>query len=181
MTGTSLRASAVALALLAGCSPAPADKPVAREKAALADLQAPSPAVAPIPLTPVGQDLPQPEPALAKVEKIPVSAPAVAHTPVPGPLMPEDLPPGDGATDPSPFPEAVTDFMVERDGCDHFRAEEAYDEDRRIFLEDSIRQLCTGTDARLAELRRRYVDNPDVTAALSPYEARIEGEGAGMP
>jgi hypothetical protein len=95
--------------------------------------------------------------------------------------MPEDLPPGDGATDPSPFPETVTDFMVERDGCDHFRAEEAYDEDRSIFLEDSIRQLCTGTDARLAELRKRYADNPDVTAALSPYEARIEGEGAGMP
>lgn len=85
-----------------------------------------------------------------------------------------DLANAQGDSDAPPFPDEVTAFLVDRDGCDHFRGEEPYDEDRRAFLDDNIRQLCTGTDARLADLRHRYARNPDVIAALASYEDRIE-------
>jgi hypothetical protein len=87
-----------------------------------------------------------------------------------------DLPPEEADVGPDPFPAEVTHYMVERDGCDHFRGEEAYDEDRRAYLDESIRELCTGTDSRLAALRRRYAENPDVMTALQNYEDKIEPE-----
>lgn len=88
---------------------------------------------------------------------------------------PLDLPPSNAAAEDAPFPEEVTAFMVARDGCDHFRGEESQDAERRAFLESSIAKLCTGTDAKLAALRRRYGDDPAVVAALSAYDDRIEG------
>jgi hypothetical protein len=96
--------------------------------------------------------------------------------PLPGAKAAEplDLPPSNASTDPTPFPTEVTRFMVDRDGCDHFRGEEPYDAERRAYLEKSIRDLCTGTDSKLADLRKRYAGNHDVTAALSGYEDRIE-------
>ena len=88
---------------------------------------------------------------------------------------PQDLPPIATLPDPPPFPDEVTRFMVERDGCDHFRGEEPYDPERRAYLEESIAELCTGTDAKLTDLRQRYAHDPDVIAALGGYENRIEG------
>lgn len=85
-----------------------------------------------------------------------------------------DLPPTGKDDAVHPFPREVANFMVERDGCDHFRGEEPYDQERRAFLEQNIRDLCTGTDARLAALRKRYASNPDVATALAGYEDRIE-------
>ena len=64
--------------------------------------------------------------------------------------------------------------MVARDGCDHFRSEEPYDAERRAFIQENIVELCHGTDARLAMLRRRYADDPSVMAALKSYDDRIE-------
>jgi len=87
-----------------------------------------------------------------------------------------DLPESNVAGDPKPFPTEVTTFMVDRDGCDHFRGEEPYDAERRAYLEKSIRDLCTGTDAKLADLRQRYAKNQDVMAALAGYEDRIEAD-----
>lgn len=88
-----------------------------------------------------------------------------------------DLPPSKDATQPAPFPDEVTAFMVDRDGCDHFRGEEPYDAERRAYLEESIAELCTGADAKLAALRRRYERDPAVIAALGGYEDRIESPG----
>jgi hypothetical protein len=85
-----------------------------------------------------------------------------------------DLPASNAATDAPAFPAEVTTFMVDRDGCDHFRGEEAYDAERAAYLEQSIRDLCTGSDAKLANLRRRYGEDSDVIAALGNYEDRIE-------
>lgn len=87
-----------------------------------------------------------------------------------------DLPPSNEAADGAVFPAEVTAFMVDRDGCDHFRGEEPYDAERRAYLEQSIVELCTGSDAKLAGLRRRYAADKDVIAALGGYEERIEGE-----
>lgn len=87
---------------------------------------------------------------------------------------PPDLPESNAAGDSTPFPTEVTTFMVDRDGCDHFRGEEPYDAERRAYLDKSIRDLCSGSDAKLADLRARYARNQDVIAALSGYDDRIE-------
>ncbi|WP_313801652.1 hypothetical protein [Sphingobium sp.] len=89
-----------------------------------------------------------------------------------------DLPPSDDAADPRPFPDEVTRYMVDRDGCDHFRSEEAYDAERLAFLEENIAELCTGADARLAMLRQRYAHDPAVMSALGSYDDRIEGNAS---
>lgn len=89
-----------------------------------------------------------------------------------------DLPPSNNASDPTPFPDEVTRYMVDRDGCDHFRGEEAYDAERAAYLQESVAELCNGTDARLAVLRQRYARDPAVMSALSGYEERIEGNAS---
>lgn len=88
--------------------------------------------------------------------------------------QPLDLPESNAATDAPPFPAEVTAFMVDRDGCDHFRGEEPYDAERAAYLEQSVRELCKGSDEKLIQLRRRYAAEPDVVVALSHYEDRIE-------
>jgi hypothetical protein len=94
----------------------------------------------------------------------------------PAPLGSLDLPPSPDAALAMPFPQEVTSFMVDRDSCDHFRGEEPYDGERRVFLMESIAELCTGTDAKLSMLRRRYAGDSAVTAALHGYEDHIEGQ-----
>ncbi|MGV3769389.1 MAG: hypothetical protein ACO1NM_05120 [Sphingobium phenoxybenzoativorans] len=168
--------------LLPACTPSPAEKPAETERGSApsphalsaagpsaAEPAEDSPAPPPLPkVTPAEVALEEPLPPL-KTQPDAFLPPPVTTT------LPQDLPPGEGAADPKPFPPAVTAFMIDRDGCDHFRGEEAYDADRAAFLEENLRQLCTGTDARLAALRGRYAGNPDVIAALAHYEDRIEG------
>jgi hypothetical protein len=93
----------------------------------------------------------------------------------PAPRHSLDLPPSDDDMSALPFPQEVTSFMVDRDGCDHFRGEEPYDAERRAYIAENIAELCQGTDARLAMLRRRYAGDRSVTTALKSYDAHIEG------
>lgn len=72
------------------------------------------------------------------------------------------------------LPADVLAFRARRNACDHFRGEEAADAARAAFLEKRLARTCTGTDAALASLKRRYVDRPDVMTVLSHYEERIE-------
>ncbi|MEJ7927080.1 hypothetical protein WG908_09965 [Sphingobium sp. AN641] len=113
--------------------------------------------------------LPDPPGILAPEPSLPLSALSVSST-----IQSGDLPPSDDAAPVGVFPDEVLAFMVDRDGCDHFRGEEPFDNERRVYLEQNIQQLCTGTDARLATLRRRYSLQADVMAALSSYEDRVE-------
>ena len=167
MTVRTVSASMMMLATLSACSRAPATETPTNEAPALAEAartvsdQEPSSgeAVA-TPETPPPLPLPPQRQAM-------VAPPPVADLPADEALINAD----DGI---APFPAEVTDFMVARDGCDHFRGEDPYDADRRAYLEDSIRQLCAGTDARLADLRRRYRADDDVLAALKGYEDKIE-------
>lgn len=109
----------------------------------------------------------------AKPSSVMVNAPVPLAKPVKG-AQSLDLPESNVAIDTPVFPAEVTAFMVDRDGCDHFRGEEPYDAERAAYLEQSIRELCTGTDAKLAKLRRRYAAESDVVVALDNYEDRIE-------
>lgn len=150
------RTIAVLMLLTSACSRSPAEDTVQNETPALAE--APKPAV-----------------ESARTEEAP-EAPAVvakiATTPVPD--LPQDETIANSTQDAMPFPDEVTDFMVARDGCDHFRGEEPYDEERRVFLEDNIRTLCTGSDVKLADLRKRYRKDAEVMSALHEYADKIE-------
>ena len=72
------------------------------------------------------------------------------------------------------LPADVAAFVKQRDGCDHFRGEEPYDAERAKFINERLEALCAGTDRRLAELRAKYRNRADVTAALAGYEDVVE-------
>lgn len=71
-------------------------------------------------------------------------------------------------------PADVRAFIERRDLCDHFRGEDPYDEERRLFLERNLNEFCTGSDRQLAELKQKYLGNEHVESALSGYEENIE-------
>lgn len=80
------------------------------------------------------------------------------------------------------LPADVQQFSERRDGCDHFRSE-PWDEgdepdikERREFILNNIRELCTGTDKELTSLRRKYKDDKSIIGHLSKYEDQIERE-----
>jgi hypothetical protein len=72
------------------------------------------------------------------------------------------------------LPQDVARFVERRDLCDHFRGEEPYDAERREFLAKRMRELCTGTDADLVSLKKKYKSTPEVIVKLSTYESKIE-------
>lgn len=172
----------VLLALVSACSPAAeehADAAV-REREAQRSRIAPVPdrGVAGAPSTTTselrGRSASVPRAAAVRDKDV-VPSTGDGNLPRIGPSpYPLDLPPAEDLPDLNHFPDEVTRFMVDRDGCDHFRGEEPYDAERRAYLTESIAELCTGTDVRLADLRRRYARDPDVMAALRDYEDRIE-------
>ena len=80
-----------------------------------------------------------------------------------------------GAVAQTRLPEEVARFIERRNACDHFRGEEAYDAQRREFLEQQMLKLCVGSDKELAELKKKYSGNKAVVTKLNEYEAQIEG------
>ncbi|WP_293983107.1 hypothetical protein [Sphingobium sp.] len=158
MSGRKVLVPVMLMLATVGCSDA-------SEPAAQANGASPRPPVAVAQAS--SQVLPQPAPQRRPAPKVTVRA-------QPAPRNPLDLPPSDDDGSVEPFPREVTTFMVDRDGCDHFRGEQPHDAERRAYIAENVAELCTGTDARLAMLRRRYAADPAVTAALRSYEDRIE-------
>lgn len=74
------------------------------------------------------------------------------------------------------LPADVVKFVDQREGCDHFRGEfpDPPDEQRMREIEREIRKLCTGTDRKLAQLKRKYAKNLAVMKRLNEFEERIE-------
>lgn len=72
------------------------------------------------------------------------------------------------------LPPAVIAFQQQRDACDHFRGEEAYDRQRAAFLKAQLAKTCQGSDKALAALRKRFAHDPQASAALRDYDDRIE-------
>ena len=79
-----------------------------------------------------------------------------------------------GAHSADKFPRDVARFIERRDGCDHFRGEDPYDEERRRFLERNMQKLCPGTDRELARLKSKYKGSPAIQKKLGDYEPDIE-------
>jgi len=77
------------------------------------------------------------------------------------------------------LPEEVARFLKERKICEHFLGEPVEgrtpeQRERRDFVADSIDIYCSGTDKRLAALKRRYAKNEPVMEALRQLEEKIE-------
>ena len=71
-------------------------------------------------------------------------------------------------------PKDVAMFQERRTKCDHFRGEEPYDKERERFLLEQMKKYCAGTDAELAQLRKKYAGDEAVMGSLRSYEDRIE-------
>lgn len=78
------------------------------------------------------------------------------------------------ATTHSDMPKDVVRFMERRAACDHFRNEDAYDDDRGSFLASQSALYCTGTDGELRGLRAKYAAAPEIIDALRRFEAELE-------
>ncbi|MBI4204957.1 MAG: hypothetical protein HY527_08010 [Betaproteobacteria bacterium] len=79
-----------------------------------------------------------------------------------------------GAQAQSKWPSDVATFIERRDGCDHFRGEDAYDEERRNFLQRETLRLCVGTDQEFAALKKKYRGEKTIMDRLNEYEADVE-------
>jgi hypothetical protein len=75
---------------------------------------------------------------------------------------------------PPQLPTDVATFLEERESCDHWRGEEGYDPERRAEISWSVCTYCTGTDSRLAGLKRKYHGSKAVMSRLDELESRIE-------
>ena len=64
----------------------------------------------------------------------------------------------------------VDKFIERREACEHFIGEEPYDDERRAFLNKSIQETCTGTNAELQALKDKYSDKPNILKKLMPFE-----------
>lgn len=73
------------------------------------------------------------------------------------------------------MPADVKTFLANREQCDHFRGEEAYDEARGAEISKALDRYCKGTDAALKKLRAKYRKGPpDVVKALAALEDTVE-------
>ena len=84
------------------------------------------------------------------------------------------------ATAQAQLPQEAEAFVAERDACDHFRGEPTEGSspeqvERRVFVQESLEIYCSGTDRRLAALKKRYSGSAAVMSALGKYEPVIEG------
>jgi hypothetical protein len=74
------------------------------------------------------------------------------------------------------LPKDVQNFVLKREGCDHFRGEipDPADAQRMKEVKRELKQLCTGTDKALAQLKRKYSRKRAVIQRLEEFDARIE-------
>lgn len=79
------------------------------------------------------------------------------------------------------LPVDVAKYVKQREGCDHFRGEfpDPPDPQRIKEIEREIRKLCTGTDRKLDQLKRKYARNHAVLKRLNEFEENIEPPPAG--
>ncbi len=74
-------------------------------------------------------------------------------------------------------PDLAT-FLERRAVCDHWRGEvpDPPDPQRMQEVEQQTGQWCKGTDAQLAQLKKRYRDDPVVSKQLAEFEPQVEAK-----
>ena len=68
----------------------------------------------------------------------------------------------------------LRDFIARRQQCDHFRGEEASTPKRQAELDAKLKEFCTGTDAQLSALKKKYRDDKAASKTLADFDANIE-------
>ncbi|BDT56510.1 hypothetical protein MasN3_00040 [Massilia varians] len=83
---------------------------------------------------------------------------------------------GSAAAAEARLPSDVAKYVEQREGCDHFRGAipDPSDEQRMQEVKREIRKLCTGTDKKLQQLKRKYAKNQAVLKRLNEFEEQIE-------
>lgn len=73
-------------------------------------------------------------------------------------------------------PKDVSEFLANREACDHFRGEVIDPPDAELKKErnQNIATYCTGTDRQLARLKHKYAKRRDVMKALKELDPKIE-------
>lgn len=72
------------------------------------------------------------------------------------------------------LPDDVSEFIEIRNACDHWRGEYSDYEERNKQINKAVQETCTGSDAKLSALRKKYRSNAAVIKALADYEDKIE-------
>ena len=86
-----------------------------------------------------------------------------------------------GACATPPAADATPDlatFLERRAACDHWRGEvpDPPDAARMREVVQQTDEWCKGTDAQLAQLKRRYRDDPVVARQLADFEPQVEAK-----
>jgi hypothetical protein len=71
-------------------------------------------------------------------------------------------------------PKEMAKFIQRRESCDRWRGEDGYNKKRQADINRAICQACTGTDAELKRLKRKFKNRPDIQARLNNFEPQIE-------
>lgn len=76
----------------------------------------------------------------------------------------------------TPLPEDVQRLLADREACDHWRGEDPYDAERKAAIDWAVCHSCTGTDAKLAALKKKYRNNAAVMEKLNAQFEKVEPE-----
>ncbi|MCW3834607.1 hypothetical protein ACFQ1E_03930 [Sphingomonas canadensis] len=67
-------------------------------------------------------------------------------------------------------PAEVQQWVIRRQGCEHWAGEPDFDAQRRKQIEDAVAELCPGIDKTLAALNKKYAGDAKVMKVLKEYE-----------
>lgn len=74
------------------------------------------------------------------------------------------------------MPSDISEFVQQRDLCDHLRGEIPDQGDEQSQVIDDINQQCRGTDAELQRLKLKYAGSTAFEQVLNQYEPDIESQ-----
>jgi hypothetical protein len=74
----------------------------------------------------------------------------------------------------SDVPKEITKFIERRESCDRWRGEDGYSKERQANINRAVCQTCTGTDAELKRLKRKFKYRPDLQTKLNNFEPQME-------
>lgn len=101
---------------------------------------------------------------------VPTATPTAAPTPAPTPDAPFNAQQLTTYPEAKDLPGEVQHFVARYQDCVHFMGEPDYDDARRAYLDEAVKELCTGIDAETARLRKKYAGDAGVTARLAEYD-----------
>ncbi len=85
---------------------------------------------------------------------------------------------GSAFADASRYPYDVSEFLANREACDHFRGEVIDPPDAELKQErdGNIKKFCTGTEAQLTKLKKKYSKRKSIMKQLNELEPNIEAQ-----